>query len=162
LHFQGSEPASYDGPLVGLSVFVGMSAAYAALDLAGRVTSTRGRAQAGWLAGGAIVMGIGIWAMHFTGMQAFSLPIPVDYDWPTVLVSLLAEIVAAGFSLFVVSRETMGHVRFVSAGIFMGAAILAVHSIGMDAMRMSAECNYRPPMVSLSAMLAVLAWLVGL
>ena len=30
-----------------------------------------------WLAGGASAMGLGIWSMHFVGMLAFSLPIPL-------------------------------------------------------------------------------------
>ena len=34
-------------------------------------------------------MGIGIWSMHYLGMLAFRLPVPVRYDWPTVLLSLL-------------------------------------------------------------------------
>jgi NO-binding membrane sensor protein with MHYT domain len=100
-----------------------MSASYAAIDLAGRVTSATGWLRHAWLCGGAIAMGIGIWSMHFTGMQAFSLPVAINYDWPTVLISLLAGIVAAGISLFVVSRQTMGSLRIVSASIIMGAAI---------------------------------------
>ena len=33
-------------------------------------------------------MGLGIWSMHYIGMLAFSLPVPVSYDWPTVMLSL--------------------------------------------------------------------------
>ena len=29
-------------------------------------------------------MGLGIWSMHYIGMLAFTLPIPVLYDLPTV------------------------------------------------------------------------------
>src|SRR5256885_3789832 len=53
-------------------------------DLAGRTTAARGRIRLTWLAGGATAMGIGIWSMHYIGMLAFSLPVPVLYDWPTV------------------------------------------------------------------------------
>ena len=42
---------SYDYRLVALSVFIAILASYAALDLAGRVTSRKGgRACCGWLA----------------------------------------------------------------------------------------------------------------
>jgi signal transduction histidine kinase len=153
---------SYNYVLVALSIFIGMSASYAAIDLAGRVTSSTGWLRHAWLGGGAIAMGIGIWSMHFTGMRAFSLPVAINYDWPTVLLSLLAGIVAAGFSLFVVSRQTMGFIRIVSASIIMGAAIIAVHYVGMDAMRLAAECRYNMVIVTLSALLAVLASFVGL
>src|SRR6266480_2019744 len=98
---------SYDYRLVILSVLIAICAAYAALDLAGRTTAARGRVRLTWLAGGAIAMGLGIWSMHYIGMLAFTLPIPVLYDWPTVLLSLLAAIFAAAVALFVVSRTKM-------------------------------------------------------
>src|SRR5258708_2068009 len=83
--------SSYDYGLVALSVVIAILAAYAALDLAGRVTSAGGKARFFWLSGGAVAMGTGIWSMHYIGMLAFRLPIPVLYDWPTVLLSLLAR-----------------------------------------------------------------------
>src|SRR5580693_1884631 len=93
----------YDYRLVALSVFLALLAAYAALDLAGRVTSARGITRLLWLSCGAIAMGTGIWSMHYVGMEAFHLPIPVQFDWPTVLLSLLAAILASGAALVIVS-----------------------------------------------------------
>ena len=90
----------YDQRLVALSVVIAICASYAALDLAGRVTAARGRARLAWLVGGATAMGLGIWSMHYIGMLAFSLPVPVAYDWPTVLVSLLAAIFASAHRAF--------------------------------------------------------------
>src|SRR5437868_7726828 len=99
---------SYDYRLVALSVVIAVLASYAALNLAGRVTSAHGRARAVWLGGGATAMGIGIWSMHYVGMLAFRLPMPVLYDWPLVVASLLAAILASVIALFVVSRKRMG------------------------------------------------------
>jgi NO-binding membrane sensor protein with MHYT domain len=154
--------ASYNYILVALSVFIGMSAAYAALDLAPRITAAGGWVRSAWLAGGGIAMGLGVWSMHFTGMLAFSLPVPVEYDWPTVLLSLLAGILAASFSLFILSRETMGIIRIVSAGFIVGAGIIAVHNIGMRAMRMAAEYQYDFRLASLAVILAISVSLIGL
>src|SRR5579871_1565022 len=108
---------SYDYRLVVLSVFIAILAAYAALDLAGRVTSARGGVRLTWMAGGAFAMGMGIWSMHYIGMLAFHLSVPVLYDWPTVLLSLLAAIAASGVALFVVSRETMGMFRAIAGSL---------------------------------------------
>src|SRR5882762_4269602 len=99
---------SYDYLLVALSVIIAVLASYAALDLAGRVTSARGKARLLWLSGGAIAMGFGVWSMHYIGMLAFRLPVPVQYDWPTVLLSLMAAIAASAVALVVVSRPRMG------------------------------------------------------
>src|ERR1700728_1832839 len=99
---------SYDFRLVVLSVFIATLASYAALDLGGRVTAARGRLRILWLTGGATAMGMGIWSMHYIGMLAYTLPVHVSYDWPTVLSSLLAAVVAAAIALIVVSRNEMG------------------------------------------------------
>lgn len=98
-------PETYDYRLVVLSILIAILASYTALDLAGRVTASRGRARLAWLIGGAISMGIGIWSLHYVGMLAFRLPIAIQYDWPTVLLSLLASVIAAGGALFVVSSR---------------------------------------------------------
>src|SRR5713226_7619649 len=146
---------SYDYRLVALSVFIAILASYAALDLAGRVTSARGGTRLLWLSGGATAMGIGIWSMHYIGMLAFRLPIPVEYDWPTVLLSLLAAILASAVALFVVSRHKMGLFRALAGSLFMGGGIAAMHYIGMAAMRLPAMCRYSPALLTLSVVLAI-------
>src|SRR6266480_6813019 len=129
---------SYDYRLVVLSVLIAICAAYAALDLAARTTAAKGRARLAWLAGGATAMGVGIWSMHYIGMLAFSLPVPALYDWPTVLLSLIAAIFASAVALFVVSRKKMGWPRSLAGSVFMGGAIATMHYTGMAAMRLQA------------------------
>src|ERR1700691_5475650 len=129
---------SYDYRLVVLSVIIAIFASYAALDLASRVTAARGWARSAWLGGGAIAMGLGIWSMHYIGMLAFSLPVPVLYDWPTVLASLMAAILASAVALYVVSRQRMQVWSATFGSLFMGAGIAAMHYIGMEAMRVPA------------------------
>ena len=99
--------SQYDLFLVALSVAIAITAAYVALDLAGRVTTSQGRARLLWLMGGAGAMGAGIWSMHFIGMLAFHLPIPVFYHVPTVLFSLLAAVAASFVALIMVSGRSL-------------------------------------------------------
>ncbi|PYV76279.1 MAG: hypothetical protein DMG96_14580 [Acidobacteria bacterium] len=152
---------SYDYRLVILSVLIAICAAYAALDLAGRTTAAKGRLRLAWLAGGAIAMGLGIWSMHYIGMLAFALPIPVLYDWPTVLLSLLAAVFASAVALFVVSRKQMGWIRAFAGAAIMGGGISAMHYIGMAAMRLPASCSYDPLMLTLSVVSAIAISLVA-
>src|SRR5579862_6342826 len=98
---------AYDYRLVAVSVLIAVLASYAALDLAARVTAAQGRLRFLWLTGGATAMGIGIWSMHYIGMLAFSLPVPILYHWPTVLLSLFAAVFASGVALFVASCTGM-------------------------------------------------------
>jgi two-component system sensor histidine kinase/response regulator len=153
---------SYAGRLVALSVVIAILAAYAALDLAGRVTAARGPIRLLWLSGGAFALGTGIWAMHYIGMLAFRMPVAVAYDWPTVLLSLLAAMFASGVALFVVSRKTMGVAAAAGGSLVMGGGIAAMHYIGMEAMRLPAMCMYSAGMVVLSVVLAVVISFVAL
>jgi len=153
---------SYNYALVALSVLIAMFASYAALDLAGRVTAASGWTRAVWLLGGAGAMGTGIWSMHYIGMLALILPIPVAYHWPTVLLSLLAAILASVVALGVVSRQKMGASRAVAGSVLMGAGIASMHYIGMAAMRLPAICQFNSFLVVLSVVFAVLISLAAL
>jgi PAS domain S-box-containing protein len=152
----------YDFRLVSLSVLIAICAAFAALDLAGRTIATRGGTRLAWITGGAVAMGIGIWSMHYVGMLAFILPVPVLYDWPTVLLSLLAAVFAAAVALFVTSREHMSWAQAVVGSIFMGGGIATMHYTGMAAMRLTAMCSYYMPLFALSVVLAIAISLVAL
>ena len=153
---------SYNYALVALSVLIAMFASYAALDLAGRVTAAVGRTRAVWLLGGAGAMGTGIWSMHYIGMLAFVLPIPVAYHWPTVLLSLFAAILASVIALYVVSRQKMGGSQAVAGSVLMGAGIASMHYIGMAAMRLPAICRFNSFLVVLSVVFAILISLAAL
>ena len=153
---------SYNYYLVALSVAISILASYAALDLAGRVTAARGHIRIAWLSGGACAMGMGIWAMHYIGMLACSLPVAVGYDLPTVAGSLLCAILASGTALFVVSRRRMTPVHLALGSLAMGGGVAAMHYIGMAAMRLPAVRSYSVPLVTLSIAFAVLISLVAL
>jgi two-component system, sensor histidine kinase and response regulator len=152
----------YDFRLVALSILIAILAAYTALDLAGRVTAARGMTRFVWLDLGAFAMGIGIWAMHYVGMEAYRLPVPVQYDWPTVLRSLIAAIAASAVALLVVSRKTMSVASAILGSLLMGSGIAAMHFIGMDAMRLPAMCSFSSGMIGLSIGLAVVISFVAI
>src|ERR1700751_4535862 len=147
---------SYNYALVALSVLIAMFASYAALYLAGRVPAAGGWNRSVWLMGCAGAMGYGIWSMHYIGMLAFILPIPVAYHWPTVLLSLLAAILASAIALYMVSRQKMGVSRAVAGSALMGAGIASMHYIGMAAMRLPAICQFNSSLVVMSVVFAVL------
>lgn len=148
--------SSYDYRLVALSVLIAVFASYAALDLAGLVTASRAKARLAWLFGGAIAMGTGIWSMHYTGMLAFHLQIPVYYHVPTVVLSLVAAIGASFVALFTVSRQNFGALHLVAGSLLMGAGIATMHYTGMAAMRLSAMHQWDMAFVITSIAVAVL------
>jgi diguanylate cyclase (GGDEF)-like protein/PAS domain S-box-containing protein len=146
---------SYDLRLVALSVVLAMFASYAALDITGRVMAARGWPRRLWLGSGAAAMGLGIWSMHYIGMLAFSLPVPVLYHYPTVLVSLVAAILASLVALFTVTREKIGAFSYLGGSLVMGMGIATMHYVGMMAMRLPAVMEYRWSLFGLSMALAI-------
>jgi NO-binding membrane sensor protein with MHYT domain len=148
---------SYDPLFVTLSVMIAELASYAALDLAGRVRSAEGSTRLGWLAGGATVMGLGIWSMHFVAMLAFRLPVPIEYELPQMLLSVAVAIGASLVALVVVSRVGLRAVTLVMGGIIMRGAIAGMHYIGMASMTVGATLTYSSPIVALSIFIAIVA-----
>ncbi|HYC45317.1 MAG TPA: EAL domain-containing protein [Burkholderiales bacterium] len=148
---------TYNYSLVFVSLLVAILASYTALDLATRITQSRGRSARAWLVGGACSMGIGIWSMHFVGMLAFHLPVPMGYDVPITLASMLIAIVVSGFALFIVSRDTLSARNLIVGGVLMGLGICAMHYTGMAAMLTSPPITYEPVLFAASVGIAIAA-----
>ena len=104
MDIQGSPLVSFDLRLVALSGFVLIVASYATLALAGRMKLAHGAAWFAWLGGGASAIGIGNWSIHYLGLKALGLPVPMLNN-STVLVSILTTIFVSGVALLVVSGK---------------------------------------------------------
>jgi len=140
-----------------VSLMVAILASYTALDLATRITASQGSAARSWLIGGACSMGLGIFSMHFVGMLAFSLPIPMGYDVPTTLLSMVIAIVVSGLALYIVSRDRLGVRNLLGGGILMGLGICSMHYSGMEAMQMQPHITYDAPLFAASVAIAIAA-----
>ena len=134
---------SYNLLFVVLSVLISILASFTALSMADRVAVARTRQHARlWLVGGGIAMGAGIWSMHFIGMLAFKLPIPLGYDLGLTLLSLLAAIASSLFALWLVSRPTLPHLHLLLGALLMGLGIAWMHYSGMAALLMHPAIVY--------------------
>lgn len=150
-------PSSYNLLLVAVSLAMAMFASYVSFDMARRVrTSQRGIGLA-WWAAGSLVMGTGIWSMHFVGMQALELPIPIGYSQGLTFASWLAAVTASGIALELASRKRLDKLRILLGAMAMGGGITAMHYLGMAAMRMSPGITWNMPLVALSVLVSFLA-----
>ncbi|MBO7781022.1 histidine kinase [Burkholderia pseudomallei] len=134
---------TFNLPLVALSLAIATLASYTALDLSALITLLdQPRMRRAWLAGGAAAMGTGIWAMHFVGMLAFSLPIPLGYDFGHTFASLAIAVVVSYFALNAVTRAALTRERLAIGGVLMGLGIAGMHYTGMSALRMQPAIAY--------------------
>ncbi len=154
---------SYNLWLVALSIAIAVVASFTTLSLTDRIMSSSGKSTKYWLVGGALSMGSGIWSMHFIGMLAFHLPIPIAYDIEFTLASIIPAVIASGVALMTVSSSRGNRLlSIILAGIFMGAGISLMHYTGMAAMQMFPAIRYDPLLFLLSLGIAIVASITAL
>jgi diguanylate cyclase (GGDEF)-like protein len=146
---------SYDPWVVALSYLIASFASYAALDLARRVRTPHLSVARGWWLSGTIVMGTGVWAMHFVGMLAMDLPIQLGYDYAITCLSWLAAVAASGVALHIASQAELNWKRLAWGALAMGGGICAMHYIGMRALVMAPPILWSALWVGISIVIAV-------
>jgi PAS domain S-box-containing protein len=141
--------ATHDPALVVLSVVISILGAYAATELVGRVRSAHGRAALLWLAGGALVDGIGTWSMHYTAKLALRVPGGLYLDWRLVLLSLAVGATgSAGALAFMRQQGRLSWKRAVAAGILLGGVgIAGLHYTAMAAVIGPRIHHYHSPLL---------------
>ncbi|MGP0630074.1 MHYT domain-containing protein [Nitrospina sp. 32_T5] len=153
---------SFSYGLVALSYLIAVFASYTALDVMNRIKKEEVSFKNFLVISSAVCMGGGIWSMHFIGMLAYNLPIPVSYDpWITAL-SLIAAIVASGIGIYMVVKMERMVQKVVLGGLIMGAGICVMHYSGMHAMTLEATQHYKLVPFLLSILIAVTASMAAL
>lgn len=147
----------YDLSLVMASFLVAVLAAYAALYFGARLASAEAGERRFWLGSGALLMGTGIWTMHFVGMRAMPMDVPMSFDAVMTGVSWLAAVVASGVALHIIGRKKLGAALFIGATLAMSGGIVVMHYLGMYAMRMSAPPEFNTVLLLLSVAIAIIA-----
>ncbi len=152
-------PAEYNLWIVTLSFFVGVLASFLALEMATRVATATSDRPAGrfGLPIAAVAMGTGIWSMHFVGMLALRLPVPVSYSLSVTFLSLAFAIGASYVALRVVQAERLSAWRLAAGGLLMGGGIALMHYTGMVALQILPRPDYDPMLWTLSVVIAVAA-----
>lgn len=89
------------------------------------------------LCGGAIVMGSGVVAMHYTGMAALMVNPGIVWDWRWIWLSVAIALGASGAALWLAFHLRRGTGRLAlmrsGAALIMGIAIAGMHYTGMAA-----------------------------
>ena len=152
----------YNWSLVVLSVLVAIFAAMVALDLSRLLSITTPVGRQRLILTGSILLGVGIWSMHFIGMLALKLPIDVTYNVFLVVISVLPAFLAGGITLYLISLPEAPRWRVPVSALIFSVGILAMHMLGMEAMEMPAFLNYTWWMLALAAVVGYVTTYIGL
>ena len=141
---------SHDPLLVVASFAIALMAGFTGLCLTRGAQALAEGPRKRAVAASAIVLGGGIWSMHFVAMLGLQLPIPFFYDALTTLISALVGILIVGLGLILLHFRARTAATVTLAGLVFGVGILAMHYIGMAGME-ACRAAYTPLGLAASA-----------
>jgi PAS domain S-box-containing protein len=131
--FEMGLPAAYDLDLTLLSLLIAVGVTAAAFAW----VAVRGTGLASLLVAGPL-MGMGVAAMHYTGMAAMRVPGNLVFDPAIVAISVVLAVSAATAALWLTFRRNRPWQKLAAACV-MGLAVAGMHYTGMAAATFTAE-----------------------
>ncbi|WP_370254579.1 MHYT domain-containing protein [Nioella sp.] len=127
---------THNGWLVAASLAVAMMAGFTGLSLTHGASAMDRQRRKFIVALAAVILGGGIWSMHFVAMLGLQLPILFYYDALITLISALVAILMVGLALLLLHFRPRTPPVIVGAGVIVGLGIVAMHYIGMAGMQL--------------------------
>jgi signal transduction histidine kinase len=158
LHVLGCITQQHDLRLVVLAGILCLFACLTATSMIARGRAVGGRLRLFWLAAAGVVAGCGIWGTHFVAMLAYQAGFPVAYDIGLTILSVVVAMVLCGVGFLI----AVGRAGAIVGGAVTGAAISAMHYIGMAAVRVPADALWDPRYVAASAIIGIVLTAIGM
>jgi NO-binding membrane sensor protein with MHYT domain len=127
-------PIRYDVGMTALSAVIAIAAVGIGLFIVAGGT----RARAVRLVAGGLCAGLGVAAMHFTGMYAMRIEGSIDYLTSRVVAAVIIAVVAATVALWL-ATTVRRPAAIVASALVMGLAVNGMHFTGMSAMSVRAD-----------------------
>jgi NO-binding membrane sensor protein with MHYT domain len=151
-----SETIHYSVPITLLSMLISVAFVSIGLLIVGLSDTMKFRS----LLLGGVVTGLGVAAMHYSGMAAMRMAGRMSYSPGLFAVSIVIAIVAATAALWFALRLG-GFWSGFGAALIMGVAVSGMHYTGMAAMRVYAPDGTSMPMAGADASAFLLPLIVG-
>ncbi|MFN2333301.1 MAG: MHYT domain-containing protein [Wenzhouxiangellaceae bacterium] len=149
--------------LVFLSYLIAVCGGFTALVFARESMHVEPRERIVWVVWAAVILGsVGVWAMHFVGMMAYDMGMPVNYNFLLTALSMVLAIVGCAIGFGIVGMASRSFPAIVAGGSVMGLAVAAMHYTGMLAMRMPAQIHWDSMIVWVSLAIAIVASIAAL
>ena len=126
---------SHDPLLVAASFAIAFMAGFTGLFLTRGAQALAPGPRKRVVATAAVILGGGIWSMHFVAMLGLQMPVPFYYDALTTLISALIGILLVGLGLLILHFRARTPAAITAAGLVFGTGILAMHYVGMSGMQ---------------------------
>lgn len=148
----------HDLRLVLLAGVLCIFACVTAMSMLSRARHASGYLKRFWLGAAGTVAGCGIWGTHFVAMLAYEQGFPVAYDPGPTILSVIIAITLSSFGFW----ATLSRPGPVIGGALSGAAIGAMHYVGMAAVRAPAQAIWDPTYVVSSVLIGIVLMALGM
>jgi len=126
---------THNTSLMLVAILVSVVAAFTGLALTNNIVHLAENTRKTLVTMSSVVIGGGIWTMHFVAMLANEFSVPVGYDVVYTLGSGLVSILVVGVALLILHYSTRTTTVLSLAGVILGAGIVLMHFIGMSGIR---------------------------
>lgn len=154
--------SEHDPWLVLLSISIAVFASFMGFQVASQAATHSSLRKHVSLLVGSIVLGGGVWSMHFIGMLALELCTDVSYTLDLTAISVLPAIAASWVALNLITRDNLKPIQLIFGGVLVGAGIGTMHYVGMAAMEMAVLLRYDLLMFCVSILVAVILAILSL
>lgn len=137
---------SWDPVLIAISYLVAFIASFVALENAGKIPLSSGKAALFWRFAGGLTLGVGIWSMHFIGMLAMKIPMIMSYNFWLTLASMGVAVVASMLAMNIaVTGARLSPFRLLLSTLILSAGVVSMHYIGMAALMLDSPIIWDHP-----------------
>ncbi|WP_158927776.1 EAL domain-containing protein [Acidisphaera sp. S103] len=109
-----------------------------------------------------LAFSVGVWTTHFIGMLAFRPDMPVSFDVPLCVLSLLLSIAGTALAYAIRPRTPDEKAATIASGLVLAAGIGAMHFVGMRSLIVPGVVHYDPDLVVASLCLGGLCSIAGI
>ncbi|NOQ15105.1 MAG: EAL domain-containing protein [Methyloprofundus sp.] len=155
-------PAEYQPYFVIISIVIAIISACISLAIMDGVNALPKRLKHLRLVSAGIAFAAGTWAMHFVGMLAVTLPMPLVYSPGLTFASYLFSIMGAIPAMVLISVKKKKSIHQLNASILLATAISIMHYSGMASMSLQPAIAYDSLWVFGSLFIAFLASYISL
>lgn len=145
---------TYNYPIVIISVLIAIFACLTSFELVKRSLLKNSKSKL-WLFCGSVIMGLGIWSMHFTGMLAYKTEVSASYDGFLTLLSMVLAIIPSLLSFYIIQIGQNKIWKLFLAALLMAIGIVSMHFVGMHGMILNAKMDHDYTLVVLAGIIAL-------
>ncbi len=162
LHVLGCLTEDHDLGLVALACLLCLFACWTAMNLLMRARLAADQVRNAWILAAGVVFGAGIWTTHFVGMLAFRSAVPLGFDLPLTVASVVLAIVLSTFAFSTLGfAQALRPKSALLSGTIGGLAISAVHYTGMNGLQGAFRLQWDGAYVAASIIIGVVFVISG-